>query len=158
MLSLTQQRRLEAKTMWLEKRILVPTDFSDPAREAARVGVELAQRYGVPLTLLHVFGVGNQAYVGLDLNLTKDFVRSAESAARHALNEEAAALANQGVTISAVLNTGMPWEQILTTAQMTGADLIIMGTHGRRGVARAVLGSVAERVVRLSPIPVLTVR
>jgi nucleotide-binding universal stress UspA family protein len=143
--------------MWLEKRILVPTDFSDPAHAAARVGLGLAQRYGVPLTLLHVFGVGNQAYAGLNLNLANDFVRSAHSAARSALNEEATALANQGVNISAVLNEGMPWEQILTTAQMTGADLIIMGTHGRRGVARVVLGSVAERVVRLSPVPVLTV-
>jgi len=143
--------------MWLEKRILVPTDFSDPARAAARVGLELAQRYSVPLVLLHVFGVGNPAYAGTDLTLTNDFVRSAASSARRALNEEAAALANHGVNISAVLNEGTPWEQILTTAQMTGADLIIMGTHGRRGVARAVLGSVAERVVRLSPIPVLTV-
>ncbi len=142
--------------MWLEKRILVPTDFSDSARAAARVGVELAQRYGVPLTLLHVFGAGSQAYVGIDLTLTTNFVRSVAASARRALNEEAAALSNQGLNISAVLNEGVPWEQILTTAEMTGADLIIMGTHGRRGVARAILGSVAERVVRLSPVPVLT--
>ena len=143
--------------MWLEKRILVATDFSDPAREAARVGAELAQLYGVPLTLLHVFGAGSQEYAGVDLALNNDFARAMASSARRALNEEAEALANQGVKVSAVVNEGVPWQQVLSTAQMLGADLIIMGTHGRRGVTRAVLGSVAERVVRLSPIPVLTV-
>src|SRR5689334_16220526 len=133
--------------MWLEKKILVPTDFSEPARAAARVGLELAQRYQVPLILLHIFGMPNQAYPGMDPSLTNDFVRSVASSARHALNEEAASLANHGVIISAVLNEGVPWEQILKTAQMTEADLIVIGTHGHRGVVRAVLGSVAERVV-----------
>jgi len=57
-----------------------------------------------------------------------------------------------------VLNSGIAWERILETAKMVEAGLIVMGTHGRRGVPRAFLGSVAERVVRLSPVPVLTIR
>ena len=52
----------------------------------------------------------------------------------------------------------MPWEEILATIEAVGADLVIMGTHGRRGVPRLLLGSVAEKIVRTSPVPVLTVR
>jgi nucleotide-binding universal stress UspA family protein len=144
--------------MWLEKKILVPTDFSDPARAAAKTALELAQAFHVPLVLMHVYGVPGQAYAGVDLVLTADFVRSVESAARAALNEEAALLANKGVDISTVLSVGAAWEQILEAAKQVDAGLVVMGTHGRRGLPRALLGSVAERVVRLSRIPVLTVR
>jgi nucleotide-binding universal stress UspA family protein len=147
-----------APIMWIEKKILVATDFGEQARAAAKVGVELARQYRVPLVLLHVFGTPGQAYGGADLALEADFIRSLEAAARHALHEEAAALAAEGVEISAVLTQGVAWEQIIATAEMVHADVVVMGTHGRRGVARALLGSVAERVVRLAPIPVLTVR
>jgi nucleotide-binding universal stress UspA family protein len=105
-----------------------------------------------------VFGIPGQKYPGVDLDLTADFVRSVESAAQAALNEEASRLSRKGVNISVVLNVGIAWERILEVAQMVDAGLIVMGTHGRRGVARAVLGSVAERVVRLARVPVLTVR
>ncbi len=59
--------------------------------------------------------------------------------------------------IEPLLASGPPWEQILQVAKERGADLIVMGTHGRRGLSHALLGSVAEKVVRISPIPVLTV-
>jgi nucleotide-binding universal stress UspA family protein len=144
--------------MWLEKKVLVPTDFSETAMAAANVGLELAQAFRVPLVLLHVYGLPGRSYVGVGPVLTADFVRAVEAAARAALNEEAARLANKGVVISAVLNLGAAWEVILETAKMVDAGLIVMGTHGRRGIPRAVLGSVAERVVRLSNVPVLTVR
>jgi len=144
--------------MWLEKKILVPTDFSEPAVAAANAGLELAREFHLPLVLTHVYGIPGQKYAGVDLNLTADFVRSVESAARAALNEEAARLSHAGVNISVVLSEGVPWERILETAKSVDAGLIVMGTHGRRGVPRAVLGSVAERIVRLSRIPVLTIR
>ena len=67
-------------------------------------------------------------------------------------------LKDRGVPISGQLRRGVPWECVLETAKETKADLIVMGTHGRKGLARALMGSVAEKVVRLSPIPVLTVR
>jgi nucleotide-binding universal stress UspA family protein len=74
------------------------------------------------------------------------------------LNQEAARLADKGVEISVVLKPGVAWETIVETASMVDAGLIVIGTHGRRGVPRAVLGSVAERVVRVSRLPVLTIR
>lgn len=144
--------------MWLQKKILVPTDFSELARSATDAALEVAHECKVPLVLLHVYGMPGQTYPNVALVLTADFVRSLESAARSALNDEAARLAQKGVEISTVLNVGTAWEQILETAKMVDAGLIVMGTHGRRGVTRALLGSVAERVVRLSPVPVLTLR
>ncbi len=144
--------------MWLQKKILVPTDFSEQAKAAAELGLELAREFHVPLVLMHVYGVPGQTYTGVDLVLTADFVRSVELAARAALNQEAASLADKGTDVTAVLKEGIAWEQILETARMVDAGLIVMGTHRRRGVTRALLGSVAERIVRLSPIPVLTVR
>jgi universal stress protein A len=57
-----------------------------------------------------------------------------------------------------MLRSGAPWQQTLEVAREIGADLIVMGTHGRSGLAHAFLGSVAEKVVRMSPIPVLTLR
>jgi nucleotide-binding universal stress UspA family protein len=144
--------------MWIEKKILVPTDFGEQARAAEKVGVELARQYRVPVVLLHVFGAPGQTYGGADLALEADFVHSLETAARHALHDEADVLATKDVEVSTVLSEGVAWEKILSTAEMVDADLIVMGTHGRRCVARALLGSVAERVVRLAQIPVLTVR
>jgi nucleotide-binding universal stress UspA family protein len=144
--------------MWLDKKILVATDFSDIAGGAANVGLELARAFSVPLVLLHVYGVPGTVYERVDLNLTADFVRSLESSARATLNQEAARLADKGVEISVVLKPGVAWETIVETASMVDAGLIVIGTHGRRGVPRAVLGSVAERVVRVSRLPVLTIR
>jgi nucleotide-binding universal stress UspA family protein len=144
--------------MWLEKKILVATDFSEPAMAAADAALALAQQFNQPLVLTHVYGVPGTKYAGVDLDLTADFVRSVEAAARATLNREAARLSGHGVTISVVLNPGVAWEQLLETAKMVDAGLIVMGTHGRRVVPLAALGSIAERVVRLSRIPVLTIR
>jgi nucleotide-binding universal stress UspA family protein len=144
--------------MWLEKKILVPTDFSESAMAAADMGLAIARDVHQPLVLLHVYGSPGQTYPGVTFMLTADLLHAVEAAARKSLNEEADRLANKGVDISVVLNVGVPWEQILETARMVDAGLILMGTHGRRAVTRALLGSVADRIVRLSRIPVLTIR
>jgi nucleotide-binding universal stress UspA family protein len=144
--------------MWLEKKILVPTDFSEAAMAAADIALELGQQFHVPLVLAHVYGTPGSQYPGVELVPTADFVHSVESAARAALNREADRLSRKSVDSSVVLSSGVAWERILETAKTVDAGLIVMGTHGRRGLPRAVLGSVAERVVRLARIPVLTVR
>jgi nucleotide-binding universal stress UspA family protein len=143
--------------MWMGKRILVPIDFSDCSRVAIRAGVELAQRLQVPLVLLHVHGSPSPLYEEMDLVLAEQFARAVESTARLALNRERAMLQDEGIPISTVLERGVAWERILEAAKSLDAGMIILGTHGRRGLPRALLGSVAEKVVRLSPIPVLTV-
>src|SRR5262249_21187016 len=81
-----------------------------------------------------------------------------EQAAQEALDRELARIREKLPNTTAVLECGPPWEKVLEVAQRSDADLIVMGTHGRHGLGRLWLGSVAERVVRASHIPVLTMR
>ena len=142
--------------MWLNKTILVPTDFGASSKEATNVGVELAQRFQVPLALLHVVSIPSALYTGQFVVPVGDLVTPMEEAARSQLDEEVARLRGKGIQVTALLQLGNPWEDILAVQKKIGAGLIVMGTHGRRGLFCALIGSVAERVVRLSHVPVLT--
>jgi nucleotide-binding universal stress UspA family protein len=143
--------------MWLSKQILVATDFAEPSRAAADAGVELAKTFRVPLVLMHVYDVPMQVYTGLPLLPVADYAKAYEEAARESLDKERLRLAAAGADANAVLRSGVAWEEILSTAKQLDVGLIVTGTHGRHGLPRAVLGSVAEKVVRLSPVPVLTI-
>jgi nucleotide-binding universal stress UspA family protein len=138
------------------ERILVPIDFGDAASKALDIAVDLAKKYGATITLLHVYEVPLEPYTLTPLDF--DFVTPIREAAEKALASAFTALKPKGVEARAELLCGVPWSAILDTAQQQKADLIVMGTHGRKGVMHALLGSVAEKVVRLSPVPVLTVR
>ncbi len=81
-----------------------------------------------------------------------------ESQAQAKMGELVASLRDVCPGANGIVKVGVPWEQILAAAAETKADVVVMGTHGRRGFAHAFVGSVAERVVQLSPVPVLTVR
>ncbi|MBS2018864.1 MAG: universal stress protein [Deltaproteobacteria bacterium] len=135
------------------RHILVPTDFGDASARARDIALELARRFDARVTLLHVWTVPNAAYAeGLSWP-TEDL----EAAAQRALDAELATAAKIRPGTQAKLRVGLAWERILESAKEIGADLIVMGTHGRRGISRLVIGSVAEKLVRLSPVPVLTV-
>jgi nucleotide-binding universal stress UspA family protein len=138
------------------KRILVPTDFGDTAAKALDLAVDLAKKYGATITLLHVYEIPVYPYPGALVDV--DFVTPIREAAQKELATAFDALKLRGVEARGELLYGVPWSVILEVAEHRKADLIVMGTHGRKGVMRALLGSVAEKVVRLSPIPVLTVR
>ncbi len=133
--------------------VLVATDFGTPAEAAEELGITFAERFGAKLTVLYVFSVPNAAYA------TGSYwqVDQLERQARKALDAKTAKLKERFPQLTSVMRTGTPWEEILAASKDTGADLIVMGTHGRRGLPRALLGSVAERVVRMAGIPVLTV-
>ena len=143
--------------MWLTKKILVATDFGEPSRAAAEVGLQLAQKFQVPLVLVHAYMVPGAIYMAFPTMPAVDYPRIYEEAARESLEKEGSRLARRGAEVTTMLRAGVAWEQILVTAKEVDADLIVVGTHGRRGVPRALLGSVAEKVVRLSPVPVLTI-
>ena len=139
-------------------RILVPTDFSDDASAALTYALGLALPFGAAVALLHVVedplaaGVwSSELYTaeiaGLQINLVRD--------AEQRLKEYAA---EQGGPITTEVRTGPAARVILDFAREQAFDLIVMGTHGRTGLAHVVMGSVAERVVRLAPCPVLTLR
>jgi nucleotide-binding universal stress UspA family protein len=143
--------------MWLKKKILVATDFTESAQAAADIALELAQTFRVPLVLVHAFLAPGTGYAGVLMGPAEDYARLYEQAQRESLEKERARLAAGGTEVSAMLKPGVAWEEVLSAAQQVDADLVVVGTHGRRGLPRAVLGSVAEKIVRLSPVPVLTV-
>lgn len=141
------------------KRILHPTDFSDCARRAQDEAVSLVRDLGGELILLHVAVEGTLFNEGLFGLVDPQKVYDAQRKwAEGALEELASALRLGGVTVRWIVRSGVPVTEIVDVASMERCDLVVMGTHGRSGVDRMLLGSVADRVIRLAPCPVLTVR
>jgi nucleotide-binding universal stress UspA family protein len=135
--------------------ILVPTDFGESSIRALSVAVDLAQKYGTKLTLLHAYEVPAATYP--TLVGTVDFLTPIRQAAEAQLDQALTELRKRLPEASGTLSYGRSWHEILTAVESIHADLVVMGTHGRQGVTRALIGSVAEKVVRSCPVPVLTV-
>ena len=134
-------------------RILVPTDGSTSVEGAIDRAIDLATRYGATLHLLSVVEPIYTVNDGLG-----SIYDTLESDARASVEETAGRCEAADVTTVTALRTGVPHREILDYADEEGVDLIVMGTHGRTGLDRYLLGSVTEKVVRLSDVPVLTVR
>ena len=140
-------------------RIVHPTDFSPGAEAAFVKAIETARRDGAELILVYVLELPRG--LGEETDVARRLLRAREAAQAAARKEFARLLARAkkaGVRASAVVAKGWPPERIARIAKARGAGLIVMGTHGRSGLSRLVLGSVAERVVATAPCPVLTVR
>lgn len=138
----------------MAKTFLVAIDFEEASQRAIELAKEMASPLGAELALVHVYQVPIYTYPSFDPAILPTLHEDVERAARHAIDELAAEV---GVK-QAILTVGDPATEIVATAARIQADLIFMGTHGRRGIAHALLGSVAERVIRRSTVPVLTVR
>lgn len=145
------------------RRILVPIDFSDCSRDALRYATDLGKRLRAAVHVLHVYQ--EPAYLTADLMLAAsprgrsqsvlDYVRDGAQGDLDSFLRQAA---KEGVDwVQGRLERGDPYREILRVAEEGPYDLIVMGTHGRRGVSRWILGSVAERVLRHAPCPVVTV-
>jgi nucleotide-binding universal stress UspA family protein len=143
------------------KNILVATDFSEPSDAALAYGRELAARFNATLHVLHIaeniyittFGAESYAAVAPDLQA------EVEDSARARLQQLVLDSDGSGPrTTPVVMTSGSPAFAIIDYAGEHDIDLIVMGTHGRGALAHLLMGSVAERVVRLAPCPVLTVR
>jgi nucleotide-binding universal stress UspA family protein len=137
------------------RHILVPHDFSDTAAHALTFALNLAERLGTRVTVMHAYEVLSYAFPEGPA-LTVEMAAQIEGAARTALEGIVSRARRPGVEVGMALRQGHPWSEIIALAKEAKADLIVMGTHGRRGLSRMLLGSVAERVVRMSPCPVLT--
>ena len=142
----------------LPKVILVPTDLSENAEEALDYACELARTLGAKLHLLNVIAVPVVGVPELGMALTSTMIDTMVKDNQSALDQLAARKAHLADMAPTLLRTGDARDVINQTAKEIGADLIVVGTHGRRGVTRVLLGSVAETVVRTAPCPVLTVR
>lgn len=141
-------------------RILVPTDFSKSSGNALTYAAEFARRFDAELHLLHV--VQDLAlFVPEAVMLIPPMGPPMEqfvSAARETLDRAVHELAMPDVSIIAEVAEGRPFEEIVRFAREKNIDLIVMGTHGHTGLVHLFLGSVAAKVVRRAPCPVLTVR
>lgn len=134
-------------------RILVPTDFSKPSERALEQAIVLARMFHARLVLLHVWSMPYTAY-SEGLNWP---VGQMQQAAQKALDEAHVKTMKLYPETDAVLRQGGEWLQIIEAIGEHEIDLVVMGTHGRRGLPHLFMGSVAERVVRMSPVPVMTV-
>ena len=142
------------------KNILCPVDFSDSSDHAMRYAVALAQTFGVALTLLHVVAPVVAALPGetaLPDTLQTDIDELA-AACEARMQQTVGALAAEGHAVQPRVLNGVPFVEIIRYARDAETDLIVMGTHGRTGLGHLLIGSVAERVVRKAPCPVLTVK
>jgi nucleotide-binding universal stress UspA family protein len=142
----------------LPRTILVPTDLSEGAEEALDYACELGAKLGATIHLLNVIGIPAMGVPELGVALTSTVIDSLIEDNQRSLDALVAAKRTKCTIGQALLKTGDARDAINETAKELGADLIVMGTHGRRGISRALLGSVAETVVRSAPCPVLTVR
>lgn len=139
-------------------RILFPTDFSETARAAWDWATTLAGRLGAGLIVLHVMEpIRSLAGVDLGINELERIWKAGREVAEQEMNALLSG-ADPNLRTAHIIEEGMPFERIIWIARRQGADLIVMGTHGRSGLRRVFFGSVAERVVREAPCPVLTVR
>ncbi|MGB9985534.1 universal stress protein [Salarchaeum japonicum] len=138
-------------------RILVATDGSEPARAAVRHAVGLAAETGATLYALYVVDT-ETSWLAVSKADVKQTLRDVgERAGDQVLADVESRASDRGVTVEAVLREGVPDEEILVYADELDADLVVLGTHGRDGVSRRLLGSTTERVARDAGMPVLTV-
>lgn len=141
------------------KQILVPVDFSEVSMQALDYAVELSKGFNAAVAAVFVvepmyyaapptaYGAATQVAMLLD---------DQRKLGREQLGKIAARLTKRGVKCRTVLQEGTAYERIADTAKRLKADLIVMSTHGRTGLSHLLMGSVAEKVVRLAPCPVLT--
>ena len=142
------------------KQVLVATDFSEPAATALEYGRQLARSYGATLHVVHAVDDIRWRY-SLDMapalltGVQDDLVETSRQTLDRLLDEEDR---TQLHAKAATLTSASTADTIVEYARSNGIDIIVIGTHGRRGMSHMLMGSVAERVVRLAPCPVLTVR
>lgn len=135
------------------ENVLVPVDGSDPALAAVEHAARLATVHDAQLHLLHVVDTG-----AVVESASVDVLGAMEEAGERALENAREVAAEAGAeSIEASIAQGVPHRAIVDSVDQLDADVVVMGTHGRTGLERFLLGSVTEKVVRLSPVPVTTV-
>jgi len=141
------------------KRICCPIDFSGPSRDAVRVAADLSDQFNAELMLLHVFQIPVYSFLDATVlptaRMLEQTLDRTDSLLAHWQGEAEQLGARLVVTAKA---DGEPSVEIVQFARDNKCDLIVMGTHGHTGVKHALIGSVAEKVVRTADCPVMTIR
>ncbi|MFW6050154.1 MAG: universal stress protein [Myxococcota bacterium] len=140
------------------KRILVGVDFSDTSTHALAYAADLAEKLGASLDVVHAYQLPVYALPDGAVMAGADFTARLTDDLQRELDRTVEPYGKRGLAVERHLVRGTPHEEIVRRAREDGAEMIVVGTHGRSGLEHLLLGSVAERVVRTAPIPVLTVR
>jgi nucleotide-binding universal stress UspA family protein len=138
------------------KTLLVPVDFSETSEAALDYAIGLAHSLGARLVVMHSYELPVYGFPDGALVASAEVASRVMSGAQAGLDAMVERHRN-GLKIDTVLRQGVPWEEVHAVAEEVGADIIVIGTHGRKGIARALIGSVAEKIIRTSTRPVLTV-
>jgi universal stress protein A len=140
------------------RRICCAVDFSDPSRFAMEEAADLARRFQAQLTIVHVAEPPPIVPIDVIVPAERSFETVSVDVARSVAAWRSEAAARAATAVRSAIRIGAPAEEILRFAREEAMDLVVLGTHGRTGLKHLVLGSVAERVVRQAPCPVLVVR
>ena len=138
------------------KKILVPTDFSPYSDYALQYASMMAGAFKARILLIHV--IEPLTYSVTDTLTVTNHFEALKTLAKPLLENIRKRFQKKGLKVEINLLTGIPYREIINKARQTKTDMIVMGTHGRTGMEHILLGSVAEKVVRLAPCPVVTVR
>jgi nucleotide-binding universal stress UspA family protein len=140
------------------EKILVPVDFSEHSARAVDHAVTLAKAFGGRIDLLHCYQINVGGISPYGLVIPESLDKEVREAALAKLDEWRSKVEAQGVDATADISPVFPSEAIANRAREISADVIVMGTRGLTGVKHVLLGSVAERTIRIAPCPVLTVK
>ena len=147
--------------MFAPKSILVPTDFSEHSDRAVRQAADIAEQNNAKIFLLHVVDKLQQCAIDycIPLETMMKVQEDSEKEAKRKMQEEAnKILQSKKIDLAFDVKSGVPFEEILKEQQERNADLIVIASHGRTGILKTLIGSVAERVMREAKCPVLLVR
>ena len=146
------------------KHLLVPTDGSDLSLKAARIAMGLAKSLGARVTAYHAIApyqlpLADGVYAYVEAYSPEEYKKGTESQAREFLSAVQAEASNAGVECTPLFATsGAPWDGIIKAAASVSCDLIVMASHGRKGIAGVLLGSEAQKVLTHSTVPVMVCR
>jgi nucleotide-binding universal stress UspA family protein len=149
---------IPAATDPLFPHILIATDFSPTAELALAHGVALAQRFASKITVVHAFSIPLVSPAAGAVVPNEDVVLALSEAANKSLDAIVTRVKAKGLDVEGMLRVGFPDDEVLAAADARKSALIVVGTHGRRGFRRMLLGSVAESILRRATVPVLVVR
>lgn len=145
-------------------KIVAATDFSEDSNNALALAQDLAQKFSAEMVVLHVdqplapVMMTPELGPAMDVGAMGRIAEEQRLLAQKELDKIGGKLREAGLKVKVLLKVGSPFLEIIHTAQSENADLIVLGTHGRTGLAHVLMGSVAERVVQKAHCPVLTVR
>jgi len=141
------------------RRILFPTDFSEPAEYAWSYALTFAQEFGAEVHLVHVVTPPPRVTEAYAVNFDPErTVKALTAEANASMDRQVEAAKSRGLIFRREVRVGVDYREIIDYATKQDIDLIVMATHGRTGLAHVLMGSVAEKVVRKAPCPVLTIK